>query len=226
MHEGMPPEAVLFAGPSTHGLDAALFEGIDLRAPVRRGDVDRLVDAAPAPGVVVVCDGVFQVAPAVSHAELCRALDAGWQVWGVSSLGAIRAHELRGEGMRGFGEVHAMFARFDDFTDDEMCLLHFPEPPWFPVSLALVDVRHALARRGPDSGIADEAADALVAAARGLWFGERTPERLRALAHEAGIADASAARLLDDVSRRPLKSADLARLLALRPWRSVAAGTP
>jgi hypothetical protein len=35
----------------------------------------------------------------------------------VSSLSAIRAFELRDEVMHGFG----------NFTDDEMCLLHFPE---------------------------------------------------------------------------------------------------
>ena len=158
----------LFAGPSTWGVAPACFAGIAVRPPARRGDIDRLLEGAAAPAVVILCDGVFQNVPAVSHAELCRAIDAGWQVWGVSSLGAIRAFELRDEGMRGFGEVAAMFEQFEDFTDDEMCLLHYPEAPWFPVSEALVNVRYALHQRQRDLGISDEAAALLLGELRAL----------------------------------------------------------
>jgi hypothetical protein len=216
------PEVVLFAGPSAYGIDRALIEdpAIDLRPPVRRGDVDRLLAEGADARVVVVCDGVFHVEPAVSHAELCRAIDAGWQVWGVSSIGAIRAHELRAEGMHGFGFVHAQFERFDDFTDDEMCLLHFPEPPFFPVSVALVDLRYALAQRGRDFGIAEAVGDALVTALRGLWFGDRTEERIEALLREQGGVDPrSAGLLLDWLRQHRVKAMDLAQLLACRPWR-------
>jgi hypothetical protein len=215
-------DVVLFAGPSTYGIARALLEdpAIDLRPPVRRGDIDRLLEEGGDARVVVVCDGVFHVEPAVSHAELCRALDAGWQVWGVSSIGAIRAHELRDQGMRGFGHVHAQFERFDDFTDDEMCLLHFPEPPFFPVSVALVDLRHALAQRGREFGIAEAAGDALVAALRELWFGDRTEERITALARAQGAIDEQAvARLIGWVRQHRVKAMDLARLLARRPWQ-------
>jgi hypothetical protein len=215
------PDVVLFAGPSAHGLvlDTLPGDGIRLAPPVRRGDVDRLVRAAAAPGVVIVCDGIFLAEPAVSHGELCRALDAGWQVWGVSSLGAIRAHELRDEGMRGFGWVFSMFAQFDDFTDDEMCLLHFPEPPWFPVSEALVNIRYALDSRKAELGIADDAATTLVTALQGLWFGDRTAEVVRRLAIDvAGIEAAAIDALLAWLPSHRIKSLDLAALLAQRPW--------
>jgi hypothetical protein len=201
---------------------------MDVRPPARRGDVDRLVHASPGPGVVVVCDGVFQAEPAVSHAELCRALDAGWQVWGVSSLGAIRAYELRDEGMRGFGQVYEMFHRLDDFTDDELCLLHFPEPPWFPVSEALVNIRHALARFGPEAGIGEAAAALVVDELRALWFGDRTEDRLRALlSARAGIGPKPIEQLLRGLRAHRLKTIDLAALLERRPWHGAhSAGTP
>jgi hypothetical protein len=158
--------------------------------------------------------------PAVSHAELCAAIDAGWQVWGVSSIGAIRAFELRDEGMRGFGYVYEQLSRHADFTDDEMCLLHFPEPPFFPVSVALVDLRYALAQRGRDFGIAEAVGDALVTALRGLWFGDRTEERIEALLREQGGVDPrSAGLLLDWLRQHRVKAMDLAQLLACRPWR-------
>jgi hypothetical protein len=215
------PDVTLFAGPSAHGLplELLLVDGVRLAPPVRRGDVDRLVGSAAAPGVAIVCDGIFLTEPAVSHAELCRALDAGWQVWGVSSIGAIRAHEMRHEGMRGFGWVFSMFERLDDFTDDEMCLLHFPEPPHFPVSEALVNVRYALETRKRELGIADGAAELLVSALQALWFGDRTEEVIRRLAIDVAHMEPAAIKtLLDWLPSNRIKSIDLAQLMAVRPW--------
>jgi len=225
------PEALLFAGPSAWGLPDTAFTDAGVRRlpPVRRGDVERAVADAGEPGVMIVCDGVFQIAPAVSHAELCGAIDAGWQVWGVSSLGAIRAWELRGEGMHGFGEVYAMFDRFDDFTDDEMCLLHCPEPPYFPASEALVNLRHVLDVDGLSLGVPAASAQALLDALRRLWFGDRTHERIRAaMLADARLSGDIADALLARVRTHRVKTMDLEQLLAQRPWRSAfaRAGTP
>ncbi len=222
------PECIVFAGPSTCGMAASLREDptLDWRPPARRGDVQALLAQSAPPGVVVVCDGVFKAAPAVGHAELCEAIDAGWQVWGVSSLGAIRAFELRGQGMRGFGEVYALFDRLDDFTDDEMCLAHYPEAPWFSLSEPLVNLRHALERQGPALGISEEAAATCIEQLRGLWFGDRTLERMRTTMIEiAAIPQARADALLQWLTRNRVKTTDLENLLTQRPWRSPAAAT-
>lgn len=216
------PDIALFAGPSAHGiakhrLDAA---GVRLFPPARRDDVTRLVQSGP-PGVLILADGVFQVAPAVSHAELCRAIDAGWQVWGVSSLGAIRAAELRHEGMRGFGWVYDAFADAPGLHDDEACLLHFPEAPWFPVSEALVNVRCALQRRGARFGIQPGVAQAVLQVLRDQWFGLRTVDRIEALLQQhAGLSVESARYFTAWLQRHPVKTLDLLRLLRQRPWRS------
>lgn len=214
-------EALLFAGPSAPDGLRPVMKGIDLRPPVRRGDVDALLDLRPRdPGVIVICDGVFQSDPAVSHAELCRALDEGWQVWGVSSLGAIRAHELRAEGMRGFGWVHAQFAKHEDFTDDELCLLHLPEPPYTPVTEALVNLRYALNRRGAALGIGERRQRALLGWLRERWFGERSAElMLDLLVGPLGVPGQAAAALLEWMEAHRIKTLDLRRLLESRPWR-------
>ena len=78
---------------------------------------------------MIICDGVFESQPAVSHAELCRALDGGWAVWGVSSIGAIRAFEMRAEGMRGFGYVYKQFARFEASRTTNCACSTFPPSP-------------------------------------------------------------------------------------------------
>ena len=213
-------EVILFAGPSTHGVDRAILlrDGVQWRPPVRRGDVQRLVDAGSTPGVLVICDGVFQCVPAVSHAELCAAIDAGWQVWGVSSIGAIRAFELRDEGMRGFGYVHEQLSRHPDFTDDEMCLLHFPEDPWFPLTEALVNLRHALDVRGAAAGISVDAGTRALATLSRAWFGDRTPEFMQRALVDAGVAASTAQSLLAWTAANRVKSLDLRRLMQARPW--------
>jgi len=222
-------EPLLFAGPSTWGLPPSLLVDAEVLhlPPVRRGEVARHASSCEKPGVMIICDGVFQVSPAVSHRELCDAIDAGWQVWGVSSLGAIRAHELRHEGMRGFGGVYAMFERFEDFTDDEMCLLHCPEAPYFPVTEALVNLRHALDQRGLELGIDGGTASAVLGALRSLWFGDRTHERIRSVLLEKGrVAPEAADRLLSWLREHRLKTLDLERLLRARPWNGASVETP
>src|SRR5262245_11403994 len=214
-------DVTLFAGPSACGIapQALRRAGVRLRPPVRRGDVERLLARADRPGALVVCDGVFQCEPAASYAELCEALDRGWQVWGVSSIGAIRAYELRHEGMLGFGYVYSLFHEVDDFTDDEMCLLHFPESPYFPVSEALVNLRYALREQGRALGISSDAAAPLGADLRALWFGDRTEERIRRIMVERiGIWPANADRLLDWMRHHRVKTLDLSDLLTQRPW--------
>ncbi|MDE2368531.1 MAG: hypothetical protein KGN16_06115 [Burkholderiales bacterium] len=208
----------LYAGPSAHGLAPARLRGVDARPPVRRGDIAAQL-ATQAPGLIVICDGVFQAAPAVSHAEIVAALDAGWQVWGVSSLGAIRAHELRREGMRGHGWVHAQFARRADFRDDELALLHLGEPPYLPLTEALVNLRYALEQRADALGIAGRSQRRLIAALRELWFGERSVERMHeVMVGPAAIAPAAARRLLAWMVGHRVKTIDLDGLLRDRPW--------
>jgi hypothetical protein len=213
---------VLFAGPTAHGLDTGAWtaRGDRVLPPARRGDIDRLRESHDAtPGVLVLCDGTFDGSPAVSHSELCRALDAGWEIWGVSSMGAIRAHELREHGMQGFGYVYRQFARRADFTDDEMALLYFPEPPYFPASEPLVNLRHTLERHARPLGLPPGAVRRLLRAMQALWFGNRTLTRIRAAALEdADFTEAQADALLSELVNRRVKNLDLAHLMRLRPW--------
>jgi len=224
----MPDRPVLFAGPSAAGILPRQLAGLNCLPPVRRGDIDRLVarQATDEPGVIIVCDGVFGSEPAVSHAELCQALDRGWQVWGTSSMGAIRACELRHEGMRGWGWVYEQFRRRPDFGDDEPALMHWPIPPYTPVTLALVNVRHALLTEGTTLGIPVRAGRQLVAWLHERWFADRTPELLLDLmTGPLRLPGGTALGLLDAVLNRPVKRTDLLTLLRARPWRSFATDT-
>ena len=142
----MPPETVIFAGPTRWELDgaAALPPGARWEAPVRRGDLTRLA-RLHAPGTIVLVDGLFHHTLAVGHAEIRGALARGWAVYGLGSMGAIRACEMRDLGVRGFGNVYRRFVADPELRDDEVALLHESEPPYRALSEPLLRLVMAIA---------------------------------------------------------------------------------
>ena len=64
------------------------------------------------------------------------AIEQGWTVFGLCSMGAIRAYELRNFGMKGVGKVYQRFFQMEDFQDDELALFH---EPVFPFTLPFVN---------------------------------------------------------------------------------------
>jgi hypothetical protein len=212
------PECVLFAGPS--GCDTVLrLDGIDLRPPARRGDIAALAGSAP-PGVVALADGVFHQALAVGHAEMRDAVAAGWQVWGLSSLGAIRACEMRHLGVRGYGVVYRRFVADESFSDDEVALLHAPGPPYQGVSEPLIHIRLGLQALVDARALAPARRRALLNRLKRMWYGDRTLGFVRAalLAAQPKSAPAIHAWLAGFQQYRA-KSIDLQRFLEERPWR-------
>lgn len=136
-----PRRPVLFAGPS---LPAGWADpAVELRPPAACGDLAALLDDPPP--AVGLADGVFEVAPTVSHKELLDLLAHGAAVLGAASLGAIRAAELAPFGMRGVGCVFALYAAGLVARDDAVMLAHAPpELGHRPLTLALVDAEAAL----------------------------------------------------------------------------------
>lgn len=133
----------IFAGPS---LDTDCIKMLPknhtLLPPIVRGDIKQLLEQKE-PAVVIIIDGYFDHQLAVSHRELCKILDQGWQLWGLSAMGAIRAYELREQGMKGYGQVYNYFQKRADFRDDEVAFLHDLDPPYQRHSEALVHLRCA-----------------------------------------------------------------------------------
>lgn len=212
---------VIFVGPTAAGLPDPEWPrrlGFEVRPPVRRGDVRLLLPESP--GVLVIVDGVFHHALAVGHVELRNAVNRRWNVWGLSSMGAIRAYEMRFMGVRGFGRVYDLFCRCGDFQDDEVALIHEQAPPHRPLTEPLVHLRLALSGLRDDgllnAAVAAEVAEVL----KGLYFGERTLSRLFAelgCRVEPGALSAIRARL-EPFSKFRVKSLDLERFLMESPW--------
>jgi hypothetical protein len=213
---------VVFAGPSLFGLnlEPGIVQSIDIRPPAKRGNIAELfASGSEKPRVIIIADGVFRSEPAVGHREILRAIQTGCQVWGVSSMGAIRAYELRFYGMLGFGCVYNDFLKYNDFTDDEVALLHSPIPPYKPFSEALVNIRHFF-EEDPLTGILHpDAIPAIIQKLKSMYFGARTLSVFQDLLTSIGQLKASdAVAFIERNSNRRIKSKDLISILRLKPW--------
>jgi hypothetical protein len=212
----------MFAGPTLHRARAIApaisLEGITALPPVERGVLPRLA-RRPAATLVIV-DGLFHQALSVGHAEIRMLLAAGWQIWGLSSMGAIRAREMHHMGMRGFGRVFALYCRDDiDFRDDEVTMLHQDEPPYREISEPLCHLRLGLDDAVMRGIVERSAADELLRELEAMWYGDRTlavlEARLRARAPDRAEAIGELVRGFD---RYRIKVHDLIAFLDERPW--------
>jgi len=224
-------EVVLFVGPTmaTSPRARALARRLTKRPPARRSDVARWIDAHDAPGVIAIVDGVFHDTLAVGHAEIRDAIGRGFRVWGLSSMGAIRAREMAPLGMRGFGRVFERFEREPDFQDDEVALLHEPTPPYRALTEPLVHLRVAIDHLVARGLVGEPDAAVVLVDLKSRWYGDRTRRRaIEALARAAsGPGGAGAVRdELRAFDRFAIKTLDLERFLEERPWAEEPRGRP
>lgn len=212
----------IFAGPTVRACTTpTLPEDCTLLAPVTRGDIDRLVRERPEPGVIAVVDGHIEHALSVSHGELCRALDRSWRIWGLGDMGAIRAYELRYEGMQGYGRTYGYFTKLADFRDDEVAWDSTPEPPYALSSEPLVHFREAVHWLRRTQQITPAAGRQLIADLKKTWFKARTLTRFNDLLqkHCPALTDAAVNELLGNFHRFRIKLRDFEAFITEQPWR-------
>jgi hypothetical protein len=217
----------MFVGPTLgEGRRARILakkHGVRLRPPVKRLDLSTFLRKVGRrrPGVVCIVDGVFHDRLAVGHVEIRDLLERGWRVWGLSSMGAIRAREMQSLGMRGFGRVYELFNASIDFQDDEVALLHEPTAPFRSSSEPLVHLRASLDHLIGANLVTTSVAAAVVQSLKSRWFGDRTIAAMLADLQREGAALAPIRNELRDFGRFRLKTIDLERFLELAPWRTL-----
>jgi hypothetical protein len=211
----------VFAGPTLNGsaVSAGPAGVVKFLPPVKRGDIARIISTRRR-GVIAIVDGQFHQCLAVGHAEIRLAVVAGWQVWGLSSMGAIRACEMRHLGVRGYGQVYEWFCRDEDFRDDEVALTHEPTPPYAALSEPLIHIRLWLRELVKLRLLTSRQEKRLLDELMSMWFGERTLRRVRSM-----LMDSIHARLdkvdetLANFDRFRVKCHDLSAFLKEQPWR-------
>ena len=181
-------KACVFLGPSLPaGQASAILDAVYL-PPAGQGDIYRAVRDR-MPDKIGLIDGFFEQVPAVWHKEILWALKEGVQVYGASSMGALRAAELGQFGMIGVGKVFDAYrtGHFSPFSevfedDDEVAIVHGPSELGFVGSDAMVDIRATLAA-AEEQGVIDHACrDRLAEMAKGLFYKDRSFERLLQMA--------------------------------------------
>ncbi|MBN3831907.1 TfuA-like protein [Burkholderia sp. Ac-20344] len=214
----------IFAGPtaSGSGVDMTSTESVQFRPPVRRGDIEKLIASNPEPANIAIVDGTYFTYPAVGHIEIRDALERGWTVWGISSMGAIRAFEMREHGMKGFGRVYNAFFQEDDLQDDEVALLHGDEPPYFALTEPLIHLRTFLSDMADTGRITTAAANSVCSQLKSLWFGRRTLALFSALlGAEPGGVRLSVDELRTALKPHRIKTLDFEDFMRERPWISL-----
>lgn len=172
------PRIVIFLGPTLErDAVAAAFAGttirIDVRPPVQRGDVLRLL--SDPPNVIAIIDGYFLQRPAVLHKEILLAIEQGIRVIGAASMGALRAAELDTFGMEGIGEVYRMYRAGTIIGDDEVAVLHTIEEGSFrALTIPLINIRYNLRQARIAGALTAALAAAALATAKRIHFTERT----------------------------------------------------
>jgi hypothetical protein len=205
----------LLAGPTLYralAIKQVSLDGFIVLPPIKRGDVPQLISSnRGTQGTLVVVDGYFHLENlSVGHFELRVALKHGWTVWGMSSMGAIRAAEMHHLGVRGYGKVFERFRDDPDFRDDEVALLHEPGPPYREGSEPLFHLREALADLVATSAIDQAAHDKSLDELMNMWFGERTlPKFVEIVGRHAPAAAGEARRVVSQMDRYRRKALDL-----------------
>jgi hypothetical protein len=185
--------ACVFVGPTLRVTELPPVAGLVALPPVAQGDVYRA--ARRRPRAIGIIDGYFEGVPSVWHKEILWAMAQGIHVFGSASMGALRAAELCDFGMQGSGLIFEAYRTnrlspyagpFED--DDEVAVIHGPpETGYVALSEAMVNIRATLAQAEQDSVVEASTRDALAALAKGLYYHERSYERLLVLAAEASL---------------------------------------
>lgn len=194
--------------------------GIIIHGPARRGSITELLEQESHPGVISIVDGTFHSYPAVGHKEILDAVNAGWDVWGLSSMGAIRAAELHPHGMHGFGAVFTRYVEDPDFADDEVTVVHSDDGAYLLFSEPLIHLREYIGWILDQGAITEDQAEEAIRSLKERWYGERTLEELTAvLEHlQQGIGERVRSDI-EDFQRWRVKDADLTDYLVTKPWQ-------
>ena len=138
----------IFSGPTLekNKINKILPEA-KLLPPIKSSDLINILrnsNEKDYPRRILIVDGFFHGKLSVRHKEILYALNQGIEVYGSSSIGALRAAECSKYGMIGVGRIFDFFSSKFVTSDDEVAVTYTSNEPYEELSLPLINLRFAL----------------------------------------------------------------------------------
>ncbi len=185
----MEKTAILFAGPSLHGVDTSKYPWLDVCGPACQSDIYSVLNHKHYTRIILA-DGLYKSIPAPWHKEILLALEMNIEVYGVASLGALRAAELNEYGMKGSGKVYEYISS-NIVDDSEVAVMHKPQKnQWEAMTLAHVEVKYWSEKIEEEGRIGKNISREIIKWSKNKHFERRTKKALISQL-ELGLQDAN-----------------------------------
>ncbi|WP_296858132.1 TfuA-related McrA-glycine thioamidation protein [uncultured Methanobrevibacter sp.] len=140
------------------------------KRPIKRGDLNH--DIKENPDIIGIIDGVFHQSSAVGHREILNVIKKGIEVYGASSMGALRASELDSLGMHGIGYVYNQYATGKIVSDDDVAVMLDSET-LEALSVPLINMDYVFNNAYAENIITENEKDELLKIAKETYYPQR-----------------------------------------------------
>lgn len=170
----MRNKIVVFTGPTLNPDEGSTILDAVYLPPAKQGDIYSAIQYYQ-PNIIALIDGNFENVPAPWHKEILYALSIGVQVYGSSSMGALRASELHTFGMIGVGQIFEDFKNGFLTDDDEVTVAHGPSALNYPLlSDAMVNIRYGLKLANKNQILTEKSTEILAHYFKSKFYKERS----------------------------------------------------
>ncbi|HJS63450.1 MAG TPA: TfuA-like protein [Nitrososphaeraceae archaeon] len=167
---------VVFLGPSFSIEKARKIINAEFLPPAKKGDFIKL-SLISEKKIIILIDGVFLQDYPPTPIEVFQVVNKNnFQVYGASSLGALRAVELEKFGMKGYGRVFELFKKNIINSDDEVAVTF--DNSYNLLSEAMIDIRYNLFLAFKKGIIDKETKKLITRTAKKIYFPFRSYENI------------------------------------------------
>ncbi len=164
---------VIYTGLSISFDEARKILDAEYLPPVKRNDINQLLDNRDDIEIIGIIDGVFHQSPAVSHKEILRALESDITVVGGASMGALRSCELYPYGMIGVGNIFNDYKNQVIDSDDDVAVSLNPDT-LEQVSESYINIKYNLEEAVKEYVLTDNEKSQLLDIAKNTYYPKRS----------------------------------------------------
>ncbi|MCD6048038.1 MAG: TfuA-like protein [Gammaproteobacteria bacterium] len=151
---------------------------------IKAGDILKILFLKPKN--ILIIDGLFNQTASVKHKEILLALKCGINIFGASSMGALRAAELWPYGMIGHGLIYKSYKTHKITGDDEVAISFLNHKD---KTVPLINIRFTLKEAVKQSLITFRDANKIINCLRKTPYYERTLETTEEILKPYNLAE-------------------------------------